>query len=103
MMRVLREHKMVLGWTISSIKGISPSICMHKIFIEDSYKLIVQLQWRLNPFIQELVHKEVLKLLEVGIIYPILDSSWVCPVQVVPKKREITEGRLTTMNLFQQE
>lgn len=32
------------------------------------------------------VHKEVLKLLEAGLIYPISDSAWVSPVQVVPKK-----------------
>ena len=32
------------------------------------------------------VRKEVLKLLEAGLIYPISDSSWVSPIQVVPKK-----------------
>ena len=30
--------------------------------------------------------KEVLKLLDVGIIYPISDNKWVSPTQVVPKK-----------------
>ena len=38
----------------------------------------------------EVVKKEVLKLLQVGIIYPISDSKWVSPVQVVPKKTGIT-------------
>ena len=33
LLRVLREHRTTLGWTISDIKGISPSICMHKILI----------------------------------------------------------------------
>ena len=33
---------------------------------------------------------EVLKLLQAGIIYPISDSSWVSPTQVVPKKSEVT-------------
>ena len=32
---------------------------------------------------------EVLKLLDVGIIYPILDSKWVSLVQVIPKKNGI--------------
>ena len=31
-----------------------------------------------------------MKLLDVGIIYPISDSNWVSPVQVVPKKSGIT-------------
>ena len=39
---------------------------------------------------KEEVHKEVLKLLEAGLIYPISDSAWVSPVQVVPKKRGMT-------------
>ena len=37
---------------------------------------------------KEVVHKEVLKWLDVGVIYPISDSAWVSPVQVVPKKEE---------------
>ena len=35
---------------------------------------------------QEVVKKEVVKVLDAGIIYPILNSTWVSPVQVVPKK-----------------
>ena len=35
---------------------------------------------------KEVVRKEVLKWLDVRIIYPISDSAWVSPVQVVPKK-----------------
>jgi len=39
---------------------------------------------------KEEVRKEVLKLLEAGLIYPISDSSWVSPVQVVLKKGGMT-------------
>ncbi|WJZ98601.1 hypothetical protein VitviT2T_017113 [Vitis vinifera] len=90
LLRVLREHRKAIGWTIDDIKGISPSICMHKILFEDSYKPTVQPQRRLNPFMQEVVKKEVVKLLDEGIIYPISDSTWVSPIQVVPKKGGIT-------------
>ncbi|KAJ9538031.1 hypothetical protein OSB04_030764 [Centaurea solstitialis] len=45
---------------------------------------------RLNPKMQEVVKKEVIKLLDTGIIYPISDSPWVSPVQVVPKKGGLT-------------
>ncbi|RVW11707.1 Retrovirus-related Pol polyprotein from transposon 17.6 [Vitis vinifera] len=38
---------------------------------------------------QEVVRAEVLKLLQAGIIYPISDSPWVSPTQVVPKKSGI--------------
>jgi len=36
------------------------------------------------------VRKEILRLLDAGIIYPISDSAWVSPVQVVPKKSDMT-------------
>ncbi|KAH9680863.1 hypothetical protein KPL71_026717 [Citrus sinensis] len=48
------------------------------------------MQRRLNPNMKEVVRTEVLKLLDAGIIYPISDSSWVSPVQVVPKKSGAT-------------
>jgi hypothetical protein len=87
---VLREHKTAIGWTIADIRGISPTLCMHKILMEDESKPSVEGQRRLNPTLKEVVRKEVLKLLDAGIIYPISDSSWVSPVHVVPKKGGIT-------------
>jgi len=48
--------------------------------MEAEFKLVAQLQRRLNPTMKEVVKKEVQKLLEAGMIYPILDSAWVSPV-----------------------
>ncbi|KAG9444879.1 hypothetical protein H6P81_016219 [Aristolochia fimbriata] len=90
LIKMLSKHKKAIGWTISDIKGISPTTCMHKILMEDTFKPTIQPQRRLNPTLQEVVKKEVLKLLDAGIIYPILDSKWVSPVQVVPKKGGMT-------------
>ncbi|GAU43740.1 hypothetical protein TSUD_365890 [Trifolium subterraneum] len=53
-------------------------------------KVVRQPQRRLNPLILDVVKKEVTKLLQAGIIYPISDSSWVSPVQVVLKKSGLT-------------
>jgi hypothetical protein len=39
---------------------------------------------------REVVKKEVLKLLKARVIYPISDSEWVSPVQVLPKKSGMT-------------
>ena len=52
---------------------------------------------------KEVVQKEVTKLLEAGIIYPISDSPWVSPVQVVPKKGGMTVIHNEKMNWFLQE
>ncbi|RVW13111.1 Retrovirus-related Pol polyprotein from transposon 17.6 [Vitis vinifera] len=58
--------------------------------MEDEAKSVRQPQRRLNPHMQEVVQAEVLKLLQAGIIYPISNSPWVSPTQVVPKKSGIT-------------
>ena len=63
---------------------------MHTINMEDDDKPVRQPQRRLNPVMKEEVRKEVLKLLEAALIYPILDSAWVSPVQVVLKKEGMT-------------
>jgi len=39
---------------------------------------------------KEVVQKEVVKLLDAGIIYPNFSSQWVSLIQVVPKKSGIT-------------
>ena len=89
-MQVLKEHKTAIGWTIADIKGISPSTCMHRILLEEGAKPSRQPQRRLNPPMMDVVKKEILKLLKVGVIYLISDSNWVSLVQVVPKKIGIT-------------
>ena len=63
---------------------------MHRILLEEDSKPTVDAQRRLNPSMKELVRKEVLKWLDARVIYPIFDSSWVSPVQVVPKKEGTT-------------
>ncbi|KAM7528606.1 hypothetical protein LguiB_032016 [Lonicera macranthoides] len=90
LLKILQEHKEAIGWSITDLKGISPSVVMHKIHLEDNSKPSREPQRRLNPVMQEVVRAEVLKLLDAGIIYPISDSEWVSPVQVIPKKSGIT-------------
>ncbi|KAL5583455.1 hypothetical protein UlMin_015897 [Ulmus minor] len=76
LLRVLHNHKSAIGWTMADIKGISNSLCMHKILMNESYKPTIQPQRRLNPTMQEVVKAEVIKLLDAGIIYPISNSAW---------------------------
>ncbi|RVW58340.1 Retrovirus-related Pol polyprotein from transposon 412 [Vitis vinifera] len=90
LLATLQECKKAIGWQISDLKGISPLVCTHHIYMEEEAKPIRQPQRRLNPHMQEVVRAEVLKLLQAGIIYPISDSPWVSPTQVVPKKSGIT-------------
>ncbi|GJS30204.1 reverse transcriptase domain-containing protein [Tanacetum coccineum] len=71
LIEVLKAHKSALAWKISDIKGIDPKFCTHKILMEDDYKPVVQMQRRVNPKIHEVIKKEVIKLLDAGLIYPI--------------------------------
>ena len=77
LLRVLRDHKDAIGWSPTDLKGIHPSMCMHRIQLEDGQKPLVEAQRRLNPTMKEVVRKEVLKWLVAEVIYPISDSSWV--------------------------
>nr|GEY44368.1 reverse transcriptase domain-containing protein [Tanacetum cinerariifolium] len=90
LIRVLKSHKQALAWQLSNIKGINLEFCTHKVLIEDDFKPAVQYQRRVNLKIHEVIKNEVLKLLDIGLIYPILDSPWVSPVHCVPKKDGFT-------------
>ena len=77
---LLKKYKKAIGWTIADIKGLSPSLCMHKILMEEDFKPTREAQRRLNPPMMEVVKKEIMKLLDAGMIYPISDSKWVSPI-----------------------
>nr|GEZ75208.1 reverse transcriptase domain-containing protein [Tanacetum cinerariifolium] len=90
LIKVLKSHKRAIGWKISDIKSINPRFCTHKILMEEDYKPAVQSQRRVNPKINDVIKKEVIKLLDAGMIYPISDSPWVSPIHCVPKKGGMT-------------
>jgi len=75
LIHVLSDHKGAIGWLVADLKGISPTICIHMIHLEDDAKPIRQMQRRLNPLMKEVIQKEVVKLLDAGISYPIFYSQ----------------------------
>ncbi|KAG7578943.1 Ribonuclease H-like superfamily [Arabidopsis thaliana x Arabidopsis arenosa] len=89
----LRKYRRAIGYSLSDIKGISPSLCNHRIHLENESYSSIEPQRRLNPNLKEVVKKEILKLLDADVIYPISDSTWVSPVHCVPKKGGMTVVR----------
>ena len=87
LLKILRKYKEAIAWLIEDLKGISPSICMHKILLDDNTKTSIAHQRRLNLVMKDVVRKEVLKWLNAGFIYAISDNPWVSPV---PKKGGFT-------------
>nr|GFC45537.1 reverse transcriptase domain-containing protein [Tanacetum cinerariifolium] len=79
LIKVLKSHKRAIAWKLSDIQGINSKFCTHKILMEEDYKPAVQHQRRVNPKIHNIIKKEVKKLLDAGLIYPISDSPWVSP------------------------
>lgn len=61
LLQVLRKHKKSFGWIIFNLESISPSTCMHRIFLEDNCKPVAQMQRMLNPNIKEVVKSKIPK------------------------------------------
>ncbi|GJT26474.1 reverse transcriptase domain-containing protein [Tanacetum coccineum] len=87
---VFLEEPSFLLVIISSQLSAQNKSKLHKIQLLDDKKTVVQKQRRLNPNMQEVVKKEIMKLLDTGIIYSIANSPWVSPIHCVPKKGGIT-------------
>jgi hypothetical protein len=86
----LEKYRLVIGYSLKDLKGISPSLCTHRIPMEQEHKPVHEHQRWLNNVMREVVKKEVLKLLKARVIYLVSDSEWVSPVQVVTKKGRMT-------------
>jgi hypothetical protein len=88
---LLKKHRKVIGYSINDLKGISPAFCTHHIPTEDQCKPVVDHQRRLTHAMREVVKKEVIKLLDAGIIYPVLHSE--CePGTLCTKERRFDRG-----------
>nr|GFA79438.1 reverse transcriptase domain-containing protein [Tanacetum cinerariifolium] len=90
LINLLKSRKKAIAWKLTDIRGINPEFCSHKILLEEDFSPKVQSQRRVNPKIYDVIKKEVEKLLDAGLIYPIFDSLWVSPIHCVPKKGGMT-------------
>ncbi|RDY06734.1 putative mitochondrial protein, partial [Mucuna pruriens] len=59
LLKVLRQHKKLIRWKLSDLPRINPSICTHRILMEEEAHPIRQQQRRLNPSILDVVKKEL--------------------------------------------
>ncbi|XP_068336534.1 uncharacterized protein [Pyrus communis] len=87
---ILRNFQDAIGRTIADIKEISPILCKHRILMDEGVKPTIDTQRLLNLIMKKVVRNEVMKLLDVGMIYPISNNKWVSSTQVVPKCTGIT-------------
>nr|GFB28140.1 reverse transcriptase domain-containing protein [Tanacetum cinerariifolium] len=90
LINALKTQKKAIAWKLTDIKGIDPEFCSHKILLEEEHSPKVQSQRRVNPKFHDVIKKEVEKLFDARLIYPISDSPWVSPIHCVPKKGGMT-------------
>nr|GFA38492.1 reverse transcriptase domain-containing protein [Tanacetum cinerariifolium] len=90
LINVLKNRKKAITWKLMDIKGIDPEFCSHKILLKEDYSPKVQSQRKVNPKIHDGIKKEVEKLLDAGLIYPISNSPSVSPIHCVSKKGGMT-------------
>nr|GEZ65789.1 reverse transcriptase domain-containing protein [Tanacetum cinerariifolium] len=97
---ILKSRKKAISWKLTDIRGIDLEFCSHKILLEDNFSPKVQSQRRVNPKIHDVIKKEVKKLIDARLIYPISNSPWVSPVHCVSKKGGMTVIKNDKNELF---
>ena len=70
-----KKYRKAICYSLDDIKGISPSLCMHRIQLEDESMTSIEHQRMLNPNLKDVVKKDILKHLDAGVFYPISDSK----------------------------
>ncbi len=68
--KLLQDSQQAFAWDYTNMKGLDPSLCMHKIFINSECKLVRQPQMSLNPTLKDIVKVELQKMLEAKFIQP---------------------------------
>nr|GEW62826.1 DNA-directed DNA polymerase [Tanacetum cinerariifolium] len=82
---ILKKHKQAFAWKATDIPKVCASFYNHKIQLLDDKKPVVQKQRRLNPNMQEVVKKEIIKLLDIGYFQIPIDpndqekTTFACP------------------------
>ena len=90
LMKIHKENRQAFGYSMDDLKGISPMIAVHRIFMEEGAKPVAEFNRRVKPEMKEVVRKEIVRLLDAGIIYHVKESEWVSHVHCVPKEGGFT-------------
>ena len=96
LLEILRRNEDAISWTLTDLKGLDPSLCTLRIFLEDESRPFREAQRILNLKVWEVVKEEILKWLNVEIIYPISNSEWVILVHIVLKTARLTVTMIKT-------
>jgi len=85
--KLLREYSDLFPTTFTEMKGIEGDMGEMKIPIKPHARLVRQRPYMLNPIYKKKVKAKLDRMLEAGIIEPVEESKWNCPVVVQEKKQ----------------
>lgn len=86
MIDLLMEYEDLIAWSYEYLKTYDPTVIVHNIPLNPDKKPFRQRQRLMNPMIELVIQKEVQKLLDAKIIFPIQHSTWVENLILVRKK-----------------
>ncbi len=84
--QLVKEFKDVFAWTYKDLKGIPLELAQHIIELDDTITLAHQAKYKLNPNYVTTIKQDNDKLLTIGFIQSIEESTWLSPIVVMPKK-----------------
>jgi hypothetical protein len=90
LMNIPKMYHKAFGYSMDDFKGISPSIATHRKFMEEGAQPVTKFSRRLKPEMKQVVRKEIIHLLDAGIIYHMAESDWVSHVHCVAKNGGFT-------------
>ena len=61
LLEVPRQNEEAIGWTLTDLKGLDPSLCTHRIFLEDESRPVREAHRWLNPKVWEAMKQDILK------------------------------------------
>ena len=86
---VLRRNEQEIGWTLADLRGLDPSLCTHRIFLEDESRPVREAQRRLNPKVWEAMKEEILSGLMQRSSIPYRIASGLVPCTWFPRRQEL--------------
>ncbi|XP_075504437.1 uncharacterized protein LOC142541864 [Primulina tabacum] len=89
LLKVLKSHKSAFAWKVADIKGINPSVFMHKILMEHKYSPLVKPQIRLNPKMQE-AYEDLKECFVTALV--LVAQDWDIPFEVMCDSNDTAVG-----------
>jgi len=81
-----KEYKDVFEWTYGDLKTFNTNVMQHVILLEKDVRPYQQKLRKIHPSLEPLVKKELNKMLDAKIIFPVRHTRWLANLVLVRNK-----------------